>query len=217
VSTVPDSIAWYNDNATMLAPGYEAVASATAYGWLEPLLPPSPALALDVGAGTGRDAVWLSGLGYDIIAAEPSSGMRTEGERRHAGTRLRWIDDRLPVLTVVYRLSLAFDLILVSAVWQHIAPGEREQSMRRLLGLLQPGGILALTLRHGESETQRGMHPVSLPELTRLAQSYGAVVELVADLPDQLGRPGVTWTGVVLHLPAHRTGALRCRIAESAR
>ncbi len=44
------------------------------------LLPSGPSLlALDVGAGSGHDATWLSGIGYEVAAAEPSSGMRTPG------------------------------------------------------------------------------------------------------------------------------------------
>ena len=52
------------------------------------------------------------------------------------------------------------------------------------------------------------MHPVSLDEVERLARAHGAIVERVVDLPDELGRPDVSWTGVVLQLPDDGTGAL---------
>ena len=48
--------------------------------------------------------------------------------------------------------------------------------MRKLLGLLQPGGILALSLRHGPPDSKRSMHPVSLPVVERLAREHGAIV-----------------------------------------
>ena len=52
------------------------------------------------------------------------------------------------------------------------------------------------------------MYPVSLDEVERLARAHGAMVERVAELSDQLGRPEVSWTGVVLRLPDDGTGAL---------
>jgi SAM-dependent methyltransferase len=113
---------------------------------------------LDVGAGTGRDAAWLTRLGYDVLAVEPSAPMRAAGEHHHPNVGLRWIVDQLPGLRATHKLNLAFDLILLSGVWQHVAPGEREQAMRKLRGLLRPGGVLALTLRHGPANAERAMH-----------------------------------------------------------
>jgi hypothetical protein len=80
--------------------------------------------------------------------------------------------------------------------------------MRKLLGLLRPGGVLALTLRHGPAEAERAMHPVSLVEVERLARDHGAMVTRVAEMPDRLARADVSWTGVVLRLPDDGTGAL---------
>jgi 2-polyprenyl-3-methyl-5-hydroxy-6-metoxy-1,4-benzoquinol methylase len=86
------------------------------------LLPAAPALILDVGAGTGRDAAWLAQLGHDVVAVEPSAAMRAEGERLHPESRLRWLADSLPALSLTQRLGLAYDVILLSGVWQHVAP-----------------------------------------------------------------------------------------------
>jgi SAM-dependent methyltransferase len=207
-TTIPDPVAWYSSHAAALAPTYEAIDPAKGYAWLAELMPTAPALVLDVGAGTGRDAAWLTQLGHDVIAVEPSAAMRTEGEKRHSAHGLRWVADRLPALPSVHRLGLAFDLILLSAVWQHVAPGERERAMRKLLALLRPGGVLVLTLRHGPAEAERAMHPVSLAEVEHLARRHGALVACVADLPDQMGRAEISWTGVALRLPDDGTGAL---------
>ncbi len=208
MSVSADPLAWYGSNAATLAAAYEALDPARVHAWLNGLLPTAPALVLDVGAGTGRDAAWLARLGHDVVAVEPSAAMRAEGERRHADTGVRWVADQLPALPVTHRLGLAFDLILLSGVWQHVAPGERERSFRKLLGLLRPGGVLALTLRHGPAEAERGMHPVSLAEVERLARGHGALVARTTDMPDRMNRPEVSWTGVALRLPDDGTGAL---------
>ena len=77
---------------------------------------------------------------------------------------MRWMADQLPASPATLRLGLAFDVILLSAVWQHVIPADRSRALRKLLGLLRPGGVLAVTLRHGPVELDRPMHPVSLTE-----------------------------------------------------
>jgi hypothetical protein len=89
----------------------------------------------------------------------PPPAMRGEGERRHSDTGVRWVADHLPGLPAIHRLGLTFDLILLSGVWQHVALIEREGAMRKLVGLVRPGGVLALTLRHGPAEVERAIYP----------------------------------------------------------
>ena len=129
--SVLETVAWYNGNATALATAYEAVDPTQVHAWLDGMLPPAPALVLDVEAGSGRDAAWLARLGHDVVAVEPSAAMRAEGERRHSDTGVRWIADHLPALPAIHRLGLTCDLILLSGVWQHITPIERERAMCR--------------------------------------------------------------------------------------
>lgn len=59
MSVSPDPIAWYSSNAAALASTYEALDPARMHAWLDDALPAAPALVLDVGAGTGRDATLL--------------------------------------------------------------------------------------------------------------------------------------------------------------
>jgi SAM-dependent methyltransferase len=204
----PRSLGWYEDNAPALAAAYEALDPAVVHAWLVGMLPRPPALVLDVGAGTGRDAVWLARLGHDVVAVEPLAAIRAEAQRRHPNAGVRWVVDQLPSLPAIYRLGLTFDLILLSGVWQHVAPGERQRALRKVLGLLGPGGVLALTLRVGPAEVERAMYPVSLPEVERLARDQGAMVAHVDEMPDQMARPHVSWTRVALCLPDDGTGAL---------
>jgi SAM-dependent methyltransferase len=91
---------------------YESVAAETIQGWLVDLLPNPPALVLDVGAGTGRDAAWMASRGLQVLAVEPSGAMRTEAQRLDPSPSIRWVSDYLPSLDQVLRLGLSFDLIL---------------------------------------------------------------------------------------------------------
>ncbi|MGI4795497.1 MAG: class I SAM-dependent methyltransferase [Janthinobacterium lividum] len=74
----PDPAAWYDARAAMLADSYEAIAPERLHGWLDGLLLDTRSLVLDVGAGSGRDAAWLAGLGHDVAAVEPSPARRAE-------------------------------------------------------------------------------------------------------------------------------------------
>jgi hypothetical protein len=103
---------------------------------------------------------------------------------------------------------LTYDAILLSAVWQHVTPDDRRRSMQKLLGLLKPGGVLALTLRHGSAAAERAMHAVSAEEVESLARSLGAMVARIVTSPDVAGRPEISWTGMALRLPDDGTGAL---------
>ena len=203
-----EPVGWYDAHAQELANAYEAVDPDRLHAWLVDLLPTEPSLVLDVGAGTGRDAAWFARRGHSVVAVEPAAAMRAEARARHPEAAISWVDDALPALNQVHRQGHAFHVILLSGVWQHVLPADRARARRKLLGLLRAGGMLALSLRQGAEGTARGMHPVSLDEVERLARAHGAMVERVVDLPDQQGRSSVSWTGVVLRLPDDGTGAL---------
>lgn len=205
-----DVIATYDAQAAELAERYDHEALLAAYRPLDDLLDPrsADALALDIGAGSGRDAAWLVAKGYEVVAVEPSAGMRSEGTRRHADDKIRWLDDMLPALSRVHELGLAFDLILLSAVWQHIAPNDRERAFRKMTALLKPGGLLLMTLRQGPAPQNRPMHPVTLAEVEALARAFGLEVFKVADQHDELSRAEVRWISVLLRMPDEGTGTL---------
>src|SRR6516164_5208511 len=100
-------IRWYDQNVSDVSRRYESVAAESVHGWLVDLLPNPPALVLDVGAGTGRDAAWFASQGLEVIAVEPSVAMRTEGERLHPSTLIRWYSDSLPNLDHIIRSGLS--------------------------------------------------------------------------------------------------------------
>ena len=55
-----DPIAWYERRAARWAAGNDALSPERPHAWLDGRLPAAPALVLDVGAGTGRDAARLA-------------------------------------------------------------------------------------------------------------------------------------------------------------
>ena len=118
-------IAWYDANAEVAAARYERVTPERVHGWVADPLATAPAATLDIGAGSGRTAARLSSRGYDVVAVEPSPRMRTIARERHAEPAIRWLADSLPAPHLTGGTDLTFDLILLSAVWMHVAPADR--------------------------------------------------------------------------------------------
>ena len=174
--------------------------------WLTHL--PPAGFALDVGAGSGRDAAALARRGWEVLAVEPAAGLRALGADATKGLSVQWLDDKLPELAAVRALSYRFNLILVSAVWMHLPPTQRERAFRILAELLAPGGVLVISLRHGAGDAERTFYPVDRQELEQSPRKRALLTVVAAADADQLLREGVRWETLVFRLPDDGTGAL---------
>jgi SAM-dependent methyltransferase len=206
---VNDPIDGYDHGVEDLAARYEQFSPATVHAAFLDVLPPgADRLALDIGAGSGRDAAWLSRLGFDVVAVEPARRMRELGQALHPADNIRWLDDRLPALTATHRLGLAFDVILLSGVFMHLPPDQRARAFRKTVTLLKPGGLLLMSVRDGAGAPDRPMWPLAGGQIESLARTHGLAVLKVASGDDLQGRWGVHWTSYVLQLSDDGTGAL---------
>jgi SAM-dependent methyltransferase len=189
---------YYAESAERLGRVYESVAFEDVHGALLDLLPKAPARVLDVGAGTGRDAAALAARGYAVDAVEPVAELRREAARLHPGGGVVWRAGALPEIPGVQG---PYDLVLLSAVWMHLPPRERPVAMRRLAGLLAPGGILLITLRRGAPPVDRRMYDIPPEEVAGQAAEVGLrLLRIVDEGADRLGREEVRWNSVALQL-----------------
>lgn len=207
IDSLPD---FYTQHAHQLFELYRKLDAVTVHRqWLEHL-PENPGLACDLGAGSGRDASWLAEQGWDVVAVEPSSGLRKLAEV-NSHVSVTWLDDKLPELKKLRTIGYRFNLILISAVWMHLPPTQRERAFRIVTELLAPGGILVISLRHGQDEAdnnQRGFYPVSAEELEGLASKRAIAVLDLYQREDLQGRDSVRWETLALQLPDDGTGSL---------
>ena len=203
-----ENIKYYSTHAEKLADQYNSVAFEKVHGdWLSEI--PEKGFVLDIGAGSGRDARFLAAKGLSVVAVEPADGIRERAQQYVVNQPIHWLNDKLPELTQVFSLQTKFDLILLSAVWMHIVPSERERCIRKLSSLLKANGKIIISLRHGANHDERTMYPVSAGELSGFARKFGLSFRLLSDQAnaDELGRDDVYWQTVILTLPDDGSGA----------
>jgi len=191
-------IAHYSRHADSYIARYEALPAEKIHaGWVKKIAD-MQALILDVGAGSGRDAAWLSDMGHRVVAVEPADGLRKKAMALHPNPSICWLNDALPDLSQVRQLKRLFDVILISAVWMHIPPADRKQTLNSIFNLLKPTGISVITLRHGSVAERPVAYPVSFANLQKLALQFDLTVLEVTQSNDWLGRTAVRWETVVM-------------------
>lgn len=198
-STVPGTEG-YAENAGQLIARYESVAFLEKYRPVVHLLPTRACSVLDIGAGTGGDAACLASLGHTVIALEPVAAFREAGMKAHAAANIEWVNDSLPSLSAIGARQTGYDLIVVAAVWMHLAAEERMEAMGNISTLLKPGAILVISLRHGPAPEGRRIFDVSANETAELAMRHQLKVMLNTPAPSvqpQNRQAGVSWSWLV--------------------
>jgi SAM-dependent methyltransferase len=183
----------YGETAAERARQYESIGFADVHSDILHLFPVTPCQVIDIGAGTGRDAAAFAERGHSVTAVEPTLELRTEAQRLHARWSITWIDDSLPDLERVHELGRRYDIVMLTAVWMHLDAGQRERAMARVAPLVKPGGLMALSLRHGPVPAGRRMFEVSAQETGELARRHGLATIHESKGPSLLGGPAVWW------------------------
>jgi SAM-dependent methyltransferase len=188
----------YTEEADALTTQYESVRFVDVHGPVLHLLPTVPSDVLDIGAGTGRDAAALVGMGHRVVAVEPTAALRDRAALLHPSSHIEWIDDYLLHLARLMRRGDQFDVVMLTAVWIHLDPQQRREAMPRVASLVRPGGVLLLTLRHGPAPPgRRLLFETSADETIALASVHGLHLALkVEHQPDFYGRWEITWTSL---------------------
>jgi 2-polyprenyl-3-methyl-5-hydroxy-6-metoxy-1,4-benzoquinol methylase len=190
----------YSEDAEWLIPRYESISFVDKYRAVFEFLPTKTSTILDIGAGTGIDSAWFATNGHDVIAVEPTAAFREAGIRLHASHRIEWLDDCLPALSKITSRKVTFDVVLITAVWSHLAPLERVQAMSTITGLLKSGGVLVMSIRHGTAPPNRRVFEVSAEETVELAMLNGVRLILKRETPSVqfINRQAeVTWSWLV--------------------
>lgn len=194
------TITHYSQHAQRYCSLYDSLSAEKVHAdWSSVLETLSPGKALDVGAGSGRDAHWLAQKGWCVVAAEPADELR-ELAQANTSNDIQWYDALLPDLAGLHANLGPFDLILLSAVWMHLPTIDRPMALKQLATRLSASGRMYISLRFGPSDDERPMYPVSFDELHQLAAENGLTARCLNTIPndDWLQRGEISWVTVQL-------------------
>jgi 2-polyprenyl-3-methyl-5-hydroxy-6-metoxy-1,4-benzoquinol methylase len=192
----------YNENPVEFFNSYISIAFESIFNDVMSYLPAPGSSGLDIGAGSGRDSAALASLGFKMTAVEPSSGLRNLAIKHHKSLDINWLDDCLPDLKVVKKLNVNYDFVLLSAVWMHLPPEERQESLHSVSRILKPGGLLFLTLRLGPAEPDRIIYEISTEEALIKSKEAGLDIKYINPIKrDNYMRSKVMWQILVLNKP----------------
>ena len=103
----------------------------------------------DIGCGGGREVAWLNANGFPAAGFDACEGLLDEARRRHPG--LKFAQAELPELRGIG----TFDNVLCETVIMHLERKQIAPSVRRLLDIVKPSGILYLSWRVTENADHR--------------------------------------------------------------
>jgi SAM-dependent methyltransferase len=106
-------------------------------------LVPVGSRVLDAGCGTGRVAIRLAELGYDVTGTDVDPSMLAVARER--APDLRWVEADLSSLDLLAGGDPAYDLVVLAGnVVPLVAPGTEAVSVARAAAHLRPGGLLVV-------------------------------------------------------------------------
>lgn len=149
----------------------------------------TPGVALDLGAGDGRNAVWLAGHGWRVSAVDLSAVAIDRGQAlaTAAGVEIDWRHEDLLAWTPP---AAQFDLVALFFI--HLPQDERQGVYARAASAVKSGGTL-LVVGHDRSNLRDGLGGPQDPDV------LFTPADIVRDLParftviraETVRRPGV--------------------------
>lgn len=190
------ALAIYAANAATMARRYDSVTTESLLSGLTDLIPAPPAAVLDIGAGSGRDTAWFQSRGHRVTAAEPVAAFREMIAHRAPAATV--MDSALPDLD---GLTGHHALILVNAVWHHLARADRDLALGRLTALLTADGRIFLALRRGPVPAGAPLHDLDPDAEIARAATAGLTLLRRHDAPAydaDTAAAGISWTWLAL-------------------
>ncbi len=187
--------------AQHLVARFEKISSAELLAPVLEHLPQHPSQVLDIGAGTGRDAAWLASRSHTVVAVEPVDALRDAGVAKHTSPNISWVKDTLPELSQTLALGKTYDVILLSAVWQHLDASDRQIALSVFRQLISDQGKIIISIRDGVGATTRPVYPADVSDTVKWAEAEGFTKqsEVVTPSVQPLNhQAGVAWTWLVL-------------------
>jgi SAM-dependent methyltransferase len=148
-----------------------------------------PGRALDLGAGEGRNAIWLAGRGWRVTAVDYAEvgldkGRRIASER---GVEIDWV-----CADIVHWLPKPASSDLVLLIYLHLPDDEMRAVISRAQDAVAPGGVFLL-IGHDRSNLDRGHGGPQDPAVLYTADDIASMLtDLVIETAETRGREVAT-------------------------
>jgi SAM-dependent methyltransferase len=108
----------------------------------------------DIGCGSGREVAWLNANGFPAEGFDASDGLLQQARARYPSLALAQAE--LPALASI--AAETYDNLLCETVIMHLDRALIAPSVRRLLDIVKPGGVLYLSWRVTDGADLRDPH-----------------------------------------------------------
>ncbi|NBF41873.1 MAG: methyltransferase domain-containing protein [Spirochaetes bacterium] len=192
------TLAYYETDAARITADYETVDLSATLERIVLRLPPAAGI-LELGAGSGRDAAFLLGRGFEVTVLDGSEAMAERAASLHPELAGRIRVHRLPAPLPFP--DEAFDAVLSLATLMHLHRASIADVLTECRRVLRPGGTLAVSVpteRPGLDEAgrdDRGRHFTVMDAVAWQRLIRGADFEPVEEWSsaDAAGRGGIRW------------------------
>ena len=153
----------------------------------------APGRALDLGAGEGRNAIWLAERGWQVTAVDFSAVALAKAARLAPGRGVTGITWVTADLRGYQPPPGSFDLVLLAYI--HLPPAESDALLHAAATGLAPGGTL-LVVGHDRDNIAHGYGGPQEPAvLYQAAEVVAALPGLIIQQAGQERRPVLTGEG----------------------
>jgi SAM-dependent methyltransferase len=152
---------------------------------------PSPGRALDIGCGTGRDAVYLAGRGWMVTGVDgvPRALDAAKRRARASGVDVKWVRGDVTRLNAL-GIGEGYALLVDRGCLHGLADREREQYADGVAAVAAPGARLLVFAFQPRS---RGLGPRGITS-EEVTDDLGRAWELLSSVPEAESRPP-RWIG----------------------
>ncbi len=194
------TISWYDENAKGLSLRYNQADTEPLHALLRKWIP-SGSSVLEIGCGSGRDAVFLASQGCRVTATDGSDAMLQAARQnlpKGAERNVSFLPALFPLTEDHPLLKHTFDAITAIAVLMHIPDSELFSFACQLKALLKDQGIFFCSFSSGErKEKDDRLFEDRTPEEVRsLFERQGLRLLAREETKDGLGRD-ILWTTMV--------------------